>query len=206
MNATSELRLFLQSWLRAPMRIGAVVPSGPSLARLITSEIEPNAGPVIELGPGTGAFTRALLMRGVPEHRVALIEADRDLAARLQFRFPAARVLVMDAAKLRRIEPFPGELASAVVSGLPLLSMPLRKAAAILQGAFLLLRPDAAFYQFTYGPRCPVSRRLLHRLALHAQRIGWTLANFPPAAVYRIARHPSTQEHYPMADVRFYDE
>jgi phospholipid N-methyltransferase len=76
----------------------------------------------------------------------------------------------------------------AVISGLPLLSMSPKQIMAILSGAFRCLRPGGSFYQFTYMPRCPISRRLLERLGLEATRIGGTLKNVPPAAVYRISR------------------
>ena len=97
----------------------------------------------------------------------------------------------MDATRLKDVELFGGKAAGAVVSGLPLLSMPPKKVIAILEGAFGHLRPDGAFYQFTYGPRCPVKRTLLDRLGLKATRIGRAVANVPPAAVYRIRRRPS---------------
>lgn len=84
---------------------------------------------------------------------------------------------------------FRGVPVGAVISGLPLLSMPDRKVTAILDGAFAHLRPGAAFYQFTYGPRCPVPRPILDGLDLTATHIGRTLLNVPPAAVYRISRH-----------------
>jgi hypothetical protein len=50
------------------------------------------------------------------------------------------------------------------------------------------MRPDGAFYQFTYGPRCPVSPLILDRLGLQAEHIGRALANLPPAGIYRISR------------------
>ena len=59
--ALTENLSFLRAWLRAPHRVGALAPSGPALARLMTAQINALDGPVIELGPGTGAFTRALL-------------------------------------------------------------------------------------------------------------------------------------------------
>jgi phospholipid N-methyltransferase len=180
----------LRAWLRAPRSIGALTPSGPSLARLMTTHINHLDGPVIELGPGTGVFTRALVARGVPTHRLALIEADPVFANALARRYPGAHVLSMDAAQLGEALPlFGDERASAVVSGLPLLSMPASQVAAIIQGVFeRQLHADGAFYQFTYGPRCPLPRRLLERLDLEAVRIGSVLFNLPPAAVYRIGR------------------
>ena len=179
---------FFRAWLKAPLRVAAVVPSGRALAAAITAEVGPHTGPVIELGPGTGAFTRALIGRGVPESRLALVEAGPDFADLLRDRFPAAQVLCMSAARLGAVDPFGGEKAGAVVSGLPVLSMPPRTVIAILDGAFHHLRPDGAFYQFTYGPRCPIPRAILDRLGLKAVRIGRAVANVPPAAVYRISR------------------
>jgi phosphatidylethanolamine/phosphatidyl-N-methylethanolamine N-methyltransferase len=179
---------FFRAWLKAPLRVAAVVPSGRALAAAITAEIEPDTAPVIELGPGTGAFTRALLARGVPESQLALVEAGPDFAKLLQDRFPEAQVLCMNATRLAAADPFDGEKAGAVVSGLPVLSMPPRAVIAILDGAFHHLRPDGAFYQFTYGPRCPIPRAILDRLGLKAVRIGRAVANVPPAAVYRISR------------------
>lgn len=177
---------FFQAWLKNPLRVAAIAPSGRMLANLITREISRDTGPVIELGPGTGAFTRALLARGVRQEDLALIEFGSEFAVALQARYPTAQTFWMDAARLRTVDLFGGQPAGAVVSGLPLLSIPPRKVMAILLGAFGKMRPDGAFYQFTYGPRCPVPAKVLDRLGLEAERIGGTLANLPPAAVYRL--------------------
>ena len=81
----------------------------------------------------------------------------------------------MDAARLRTVDlSTGGKLAPR--SGPPVLSMPPRKAIAILTGAFRNMRSDGALYQFTYGPRCPAPLRLLDHLGLEAERIGGTLA------------------------------
>jgi phosphatidylethanolamine/phosphatidyl-N-methylethanolamine N-methyltransferase len=186
---------FLRAWLRDPRGIGAVTPSGAALARLMTSHVSALGGPVIELGPGTGALTRALLARGVPLHRLALVEADPHLAEALSRRYPEATILRMDAARLGDTAPlFCDERACAVVSGLPLLSMPPAQVAAIVQGVFeRQLRTGGMFYQFTYGPRCPLRPALLARLNLQARRVGSALFNLPPAAVYCISRRADTQ-------------
>ena len=180
---------YLRAWLANPLKFGAVAPSGPALAALITSEITARHGPVLELGPGKGVFTRALLDRGVAESDLVLVEQRGDFAHLLRQQFPEAHVESMDADELHRLaHVFDKERAGAAVSGLPLLSMPVDKVTAILNGTFDLLRPEGAFYQFTYAPRCPVSHTLLGRFGLIAERIGGALLNIPPAAVYRISR------------------
>ena len=94
----------------------------------------------------------------------------------------------MDAAKLSARDFFGEKAPGVIISGLPLLSMSTRKVMAILTGAFECLRDGGAFYQFTYGARCPVRRPLLDRIGLKAVRVGHALANVPPATVYRITR------------------
>jgi len=186
----SEALIFWRAWMRAPRSVGALAPSGAALTRLMISHVGRLDGPVIELGPGTGVFTRALLARGLPTHRLVLVEADPIFAGVLARRYPDARVLRMDAARLGETLPLFGEeRASIVISGLPLRSMPAAQVAAIIEGVFeRQLHADGAYYQFTYGPRCPLPRQLLDRLDLEAVRIGSALFNLPPAAVYRIGR------------------
>lgn len=179
---------FLRAWTLAPFRTGSVTPSSPSLAALITREIGPETGPVLELGPGTGPFTRALLERGVRENDLTLVESDPDFAALLTRRFPAARIVEMDAVGLRHLPLFDGPIVGAAISGLPFRLITPRQSSAILEGVFASLRPGAALYQFTYGRRCPFDQAVLDRLDLEAVRIGSTFRNFPPATVYRVSR------------------
>ena len=188
---TMDTLAFFRAWVSNPLQIAAIAPSSVALASLITSEISAESGSVLELGPGTGVFTRALLARGVRECDLTLIEHSADFASMLRYRFPAAHVHHMDAARLAAADHlFDDATIGVVVSGLPLLSMGPRKVMAIVAGAFGRLRTAGAFYQFTYGPNCPVPRRMLDRLGLKATRIGRTLRNVPPAAVYRISRRP----------------
>jgi phospholipid N-methyltransferase len=185
---SNDLIMFMRSWVDEPLRVGAIAPSGEKLAELMTREISPATGPVIELGPGTGAFTTKLLKRGVRPEDLTLIEYGSEFANLLQLRFPGVRVLWMDAARLNGNKLFKEVKAGAVVSGLPLVSMSTRKVMSILGGAFSSLREDGAFYQFTYTMRCPVARPVLDRLGLTATLVDRTLFNVPPAAVYRISR------------------
>lgn len=180
---------FWRNLISDPRRVAAVAPSGAALADLMTREITARDGPVIELGPGTGVFSRRLIERGVPESGLILVESGETFAAELALRFPSATVLHMDARRLNSVSLPGGVLAGAVVSGLPLLSMPAPTILRILRGAFSQLRDDGAYYQFTYGARCPVSSAILKRLGLRATCIGRVSANLPPASVYRISRH-----------------
>lgn len=187
-SKTSDRLHFLRSRKSNPEKVGAVAPSGEALTRLITKGIDASHAPVIELGPGTGVFTRALIARGVDEGDLTLIESGPNFLKMLRERFPRARLVKADAARLAGLDLYaPGEV-GAVVSGLPLLSMSPRKIMGVMRGAFHYLREDGAFYQFTYGPRCPVPKAIRERLGLESKRVGRTLRNLPPATVYRITR------------------
>lgn len=189
-GTVSDLLPFLREFVRDPRGVASIAPSGRALASLITKELSFRTGPVIELGPGTGAITQAVIARGVRERDLTLVEYGSDFARLLQMRFPQARVLWMDAAALDRHVLFPDLSVGAVVCGLGLLNMDERKVAAILHGAFRYLRPDGAFFLYTYGKRCSVPEPLLDALGLQATRIGRTIRNIPPATVYRLSRRP----------------
>ncbi|GEN99319.1 SAM-dependent methyltransferase [Novosphingobium sediminis] len=170
-----------------PRRFGGFV-SGPALAAAITAEIDPAAGPVLELGPGTGVFTRALLARGVAERDLVLVELDQKLAARLRIAFPQALVLCCKAGSVTA-EMLEGRRPAAVVSGLPLLNFPDEEVERIITATFAVCTSDTALYQFTYGPKCPVNKDIRARLGLTAQRTTRIWRNVPPASVYRIIRN-----------------
>jgi phospholipid N-methyltransferase len=182
----SAIVLFGREWLKAPLRVGAIAPSGARLAELITRELSPADAPVIELGPGTGSFTRAILSRGIPENQLALVERSPAFAAHLRRKFPIATVLEADAGRIDRIAPFGPAGAGAIVCGLPFRSMPKRTVFRIMRSAFRTLRPGGAFYLFTYGHACPIAPVILARLGLRATLVSRTRANLPPARVYRV--------------------
>ncbi|MEX1114083.1 MAG: methyltransferase domain-containing protein [Akkermansiaceae bacterium] len=183
-----ELAAFARAWLRAPLKVGAIVPSGPVLARAITSEISATTGPVLELGPGTGVFTRALLSRGVSAEDLTLLEFDPKLAKLLSVRFPDVRVVSACATKLESLELFQPNSIGAVVSGLPLLSMPHATIQGILEGAFSQLQEGGAIYQFTYRPLCPVPRKVMKELDLKSICKSFSMRNLPPAWVFAIRK------------------
>lgn len=183
----SDLGCFIRSWFADPRSVGAVVPSGRALARLITRGVSPGAR-VVELGPGTGTVTRAILERGVDEGDLVLVENDRRFAAILASRFPRATVLESDAtATSTAIEALRGKI-DLVISGLPLVLFPNGQKRELLRLWFSLLAENGTFYQFTYAARCSIPRRLLAEQGLVAKRVGMAALNVPPAFVYRVER------------------
>ena len=191
----SDTFRFFRAWVSAPLTVASVLPSGKALARAMTSSVSRADSPVLELGPGTGVFTRSLLSSGIAESDLTLVEYGEDFALALRARFPASRVLRMDATKLDLLQiarPF-----GAVVSGLPLLSMTHSQIAAVLSGAFSKMRADGQFLQFTYGFRCPVPQPLLDQFGLEAVHHGRALLNVPPANVYCITRRKAFESGSP---------
>lgn len=181
--------LFLKRWLRRPFSTGAVMPSGrllaEAMARAARKEMQGRDGHVIELGAGTGEVTKALLAQGVPPDRLVLVERDPEFAAFLRRHFDGPRILEGDAAHLPRLLAAHGIApVGAVVSSLPLLSLPAEAVQGIVTGVFEALPRGAGLVQFTYGPSPPVPRVLRQRLGLkgtHSRRI-WR--NVPPAVVW----------------------
>lgn len=191
-EADNDLALFLSRWIRAPLKIGALAPSSRHLGREMARAIDVRKpGPVIELGGGTGRITRALLEAGVAPDKLIVIEYDEELARLLRDRFPQLRIIHGSATDLLALlKPFGVDHASAVVSGMPLLSMPYEAQKQIVEQSFALMGSDGTFVQFTYGPVSPMMSRV--RAGLVAEVTGRVWRNFPPASVWRYRRREST--------------
>ena len=178
---------FFKNWLQDPFQVASIVPSSRSLARLMATDLSPGAR-VVELGAGTGTLTQALLDRGVAAQDLYLVENNDAFASILGMRFPGATVVHADAQTLNdRLRPLAGTV-DYVISGLPIVWFDKKKKKRILDAAFTLLRRGGALHQFTYLGKPPVGKRLLKEMNLDATLIGLTVANFPPAFVYRFTR------------------
>ena len=180
-------RLFLRRWAKNPMGIGAIAPSSRGLADAMARQVPAHgAGPVVELGGGTGNITAGILRAGIAASRLVVLERDPALHRHLQQLYPHLRIVLGDAATLvDTLRPFGIERADAVVSGLPLLTMPRTIQDDIVRNVFRLLAPGAPFIQFTYGPYSPVGRE---RMGVHGKIAKWVPANLPPASVW-VYRH-----------------
>jgi phosphatidylethanolamine/phosphatidyl-N-methylethanolamine N-methyltransferase len=174
---------FIRSWIEKPISTGAVMPSGKALARTMASYVDPqSSGPVIELGPGTGPVTEALVEHGIDPARLVLVEFNPTFCRLLRTRYPAATVVQGDAYRLRRLlETYVREPAAAVVSGLPLVTKPLRTRLRLIADAVSLLAPAAPFIQFTYAMLPPIPKAL-SGITAEASELIWL--NLPPARVW----------------------
>lgn len=180
-------RTFLRQWVRDPVRTASVTPSGRQLARLMVAQLPAGCSRVVEVGAGTGVFTRALLDAGVEPSRLLVVEINPDLVAFLRARFPDVTVACADARDLGTVvaEHWPvQDKANAVVSGLGLLSMSSALRTQIVRAACAVLAARGRFIQFTYGPASPVRRSERDALGLRVRRAGFALRNLPPASVF----------------------
>lgn len=173
---------FLRSWIEKPLRMGAVMPSSKVLARAVARYVDPHSTePVIELGPGTGAITDALIARGVAEKRLVLVEFDPGFCALLQERYPQATVIQGDAYNLDQTLSEMKQPAAAMVSGLPLVTKPMMIRMKLMRDAFLKMEAGAPFIQFTYSVAPPIPKSLPGVQTQASERI-WM--NLPPARVW----------------------
>lgn len=162
--------------------MGAVMPSGKVLARTVARYVDIHSdAPVIELGPGTGAITDALIARGVHEKRLLLVEFDPGFCALLRERYPQANVIQGDAYNLDQTLSELKEPAAAMVSGLPLVTKPMMIRMKLMRDAFLKLEPGAPFIQFTYAVAPPIPKSLP---GIHTQASERIWMNLPPARVW----------------------
>ena len=192
--ATADIRLFLASWLRSPLQVGALVPSSDALARCMAAQIDPKKpGLVVELGPGTGTVTRALLARGLPPAALVIVERDANFCHLLRNRFPGVQVLHADAKSLGEILDKEGLAPPrAVISSLPLLSLDFASQRTILRQSIEVLDAKGSFVQFTYGFRSPVHPVLQRRLRLQGEPVARILRNLPPAMIWRYTQAPAS--------------
>ena len=180
---------FIRSWFDSPLKTGAVSPSGRFLARAMARSVDPSEnGAIVELGPGTGPVTEALIERGFAPSRLVLVEYDAAFCTLLEKRFPETRVVRGDAYRLAHtLAGVIDQPIAAVVSSLPLLTRPERARLALLDEAFALMGADGQFVQFTYGLASPMPLGLNRRaqMSYRGETSQPVWLNLPPARVWR---------------------
>lgn len=181
LNATG---VFIQELITAPRQVGAILPSSNNLAvamaRWLT--LEPDAH-VLELGPGTGSVTFALMKRGLPEDRLIAIEQSPKMADLLRDCFPRAKIITGDAFQLDKLLKRHArhvDKISHVFSSLPLLNFEARIADDLARKIRNVLPPQGRLIQYSYhlGSKQPKAAK---HFRLVASDLTWL--NLPPARV-----------------------
>ncbi|WP_229411227.1 MULTISPECIES: class I SAM-dependent methyltransferase [unclassified Massilia] len=183
--AKSANRILFKEIFKSPRQMGAICPSSRRLANRMAASIDVEAdGFVVELGAGTGVVTESLLRRGITPERLIVIEKSALLAAHLSQRFPDVHVLHSDAADIPALLSRNG-LVKAVVSSLPLRSLPKHQVDTISLAWAQCLAVHGRVVQFTYAPfRASAWLRAGLRRTAHATEWG----NMPPALVEVFSR------------------
>ena len=181
---------FFWLWMRRPLRLGAVVPSGSALGSAMASRIDTlSPGTVVELGGGTGNITRAIRHAGVSSKDLVVVESEAALCQVIGSRFPGVRVWQADACDLETLVDRAGAPhVKTIVSSLPFLSMNDDVCHRILEAAFAVLPSDGEFVQFTYGVAEPIPERTLLALGIVGEPVERVLRNLPPATVWSYRR------------------
>lgn len=173
---------FFERLVADPGHVGAIAPSSKRLARAMAAEADPARGQVLELGPGTGVVTEALIARGFAPEKITAVEFDEHFAMELRSRLPGVNVISGDAFDLARM--MGGARFAAIASSLPLLNFPLERRRALIADLLGRLGPGAPYMQFSYGLSPPVAPPLGTCVRLAA--LVWL--NLPPARVWVYTR------------------
>lgn len=181
---------FLRQYLSKPFGIGAVAPSGPRLAHLMVKHVDLQVDDVVvELGPGTGVFTRKLLARGVRPERLILVETNLQFVNFLRDEFPGVHVAHDTAQNLAKILKGLGHRhVDKIVSGIPFRSIKPPDRKLIAKAIAAALAPGGKLVQFSYLNGAPLPKSTAQEAGLAGRRVGLALNNVPPAFVWQYTK------------------
>lgn len=178
---------FLKGWIDQPRAVGSILPTSSVTARRMASVINPHSGlPVLELGPGTGVITKAILERGIPPKDLYSVEFSSDFVDHLAEQYPDANIIEGDAFDLDATLGDNRDLMfDAIVSGVPLLNFPVAKRVAYVEDLLRRVPPGRPVVQLTYGPLSPVPAGKGDYIVEH---LDFVMRNFPPTQLWLYRR------------------
>lgn len=181
-----ELKFF-KGWIDKPKAVGSITPTSTIAARRMASIVNPDSGlPVLELGPGTGVVTRAILALGVKPEKLYSIEYSENFVRHLREQFSEVNIIQGDAFNLdetlgdRRDMVF-----DSVVSGVPLLNFPTEQRIRYVEDLLNRIPAGRPIMQLTYGPFSPVPPG---RGNYTVERYEFILRNIPPTQLWLYRR------------------
>jgi phosphatidylethanolamine/phosphatidyl-N-methylethanolamine N-methyltransferase len=177
-----EIR-FLKNMIATPKTVGAIMPTSARMANRMASIIETGSGlPVLELGPGTGVITKAILDRGVAPENLVSVEYSGEFVRHLRGKFPGVNFVNGDAFSLAEtLNDYRGQKFDCVISGLPLLNFPMHMRVKLIEDLLKLVPVGRPVVQFSYGPVSPVVARPDSYVIKHFDFI---VRNIPPAQIW----------------------
>jgi phosphatidylethanolamine/phosphatidyl-N-methylethanolamine N-methyltransferase len=179
-----DFAVFLGQVIRRPREISAIAPSSATVARAMTQGLEKTTGPIVEIGPGTGVFTKAILERGVAPERLTLLEMNPIFCENLRQKFPGVTVLNRPGQEIADIGL---TNIGAVISGVPMLARP-QLQRQIVGPALRVMASGGTFVQFTYSPNSPITDQMQAELGVSVEKRATVWANLPPARVFVFRR------------------
>lgn len=177
-----EIRFF-KGMMQGPKTVGSIVPTSSITARKMASVINPHSGlPVLELGPGTGAITKAILGRGVKPEKLVAVEYSTDFYEHLVRLYPGVNFINGDAFNLdKTLGSMTDQTFDSVVSAVPLLNFPMQARIALLESLLDRLPAGRPVVQISYGPVSPIIARPDR---YHIQHFDFIVRNIPPAQLW----------------------
>ena len=177
-----EIRFF-KGMMQGPKTVGSIVPTSSITARKMASVINPHSGlPVLELGPGTGAITKAILSRGVKPGNLVAVEYSTDFYEHLVRLYPGVNFINGDAFNLdKTLGSMKDQTFDSVVSAVPLLNFPMQARIALLESLLDRLPAGRPVVQISYGPVSPIIARPDR---YHIQHFDFIVRNIPPAQLW----------------------
>lgn len=183
-----EIRFF-KGWIDGPKQVGAIIPTSPITARRMASVIDLASGrPVLELGPGTGAVTKAILERGVKPEALYSVEYSADFYAGLVEDYPGVQFVNGDAFDLDgALGEARDTVFDSIVSAIPLLYFPMEKRVAFVDALLHRVPAGRPVVQISYGAVSPVTPK---QDKFVVEPLDWVVRNIPPARlwIYRRSR------------------
>ncbi len=184
-----ELKFF-KGWIDKPKAVGAIVPTSSVTSRRMASIINPDSGlPVLEIGPGTGVITKAILARGIKPEELYTVEYSPNFVRHLRRLYPQVNVIEGDAFNLdEALGEKRDTIFDCVISAVPLLNFPIGRRVAYLQDLLGRIPTGRPVMQITYGPLSPIPAGKGDYSVKHFDFI---MRNIPPAHlwVYRRTAH-----------------
>lgn len=181
-----ELKFF-KGWIDKPRAVGSIIPTSSVTARRMASVIDLKSGlPVLEVGPGTGVITKAILQRGVKPGDLYTVEYSHDFVVHLRGHYPDINVIEGDGFNLDETLGDKRDMVfDSVVSGVPLLNFPVPRRVAYLESLLKRIPSGRPVVQLTYGPKSPIPPGLGDYTVEHFR---FVLRNIPPTQLWLYRR------------------